>query len=411
MRQTVGSKGWCAVSSDFANTGDDETESVSLAERRARVSGVHAHHLLDDVAREEMSLLALQEIDEGNPSLAIELCEQLIAFHDSSEGSNAESTMIWRGVLGRALNEAELHDRAEAVLRALVADRTRILGPDHRATFVARGNLYRAIGFSGRTSEALDSACELLADRERVLGPDDADTLRSRGTIARLRLIRGEEEEGMKDLEDVYDARVRALGHDHPDTVQNLFNLTVRRVGSAQNLAQLDKAIDETIARFGGEHPAAFIIRDYRPRFLDKLGLHCEAHDDRAKLHADLVRALGELHPSAIASGADLATSTWNRGDLIRARQMQNALVRVTVATLGERHPQTLKLRTDLLVMQSDQISDDEYWQTYEELVDDALVVFDEASPGWERIASLHPELFEDTNDDGNTETGGTPPS
>ena len=363
-------------------------------------SNVDSHELLgrviDAESVDELTMLAWTEIEEGDPARAVELCERLIEFYAATEGVDAQSTMTWRGFLGRALNEACLHDRAEAVLRQLVADRTRVLGADDPATFVARGNLNRAIGFSGRTGEALDASYELLADRERVLGADDQDTLRSRGTICRLRLLRGERAEALSDLQALYADRARVLGVDHPDTVENHFNVMVGRAGSAHDLGELDELIAEVIDSYGDDDRAALIVRSYRPDLLDELGFNVEAYDATEVLYADHMRVLGELHPSTLTVGLALARRKWDRGDHTVARKMQTALVRVITATLGKQHPLVLSARTDLLVMQADELTDDEYWLVYEELVDEANEVYDEASPGWNRIASLCPELFEE---------------
>ena len=58
----------------------------------------------------------------------------------------------------------------------LLADRLRVLGPDHPETLLARGNLACCRGEAGdrRAAAALE---ELLADQLRVLGPDHPDTL------------------------------------------------------------------------------------------------------------------------------------------------------------------------------------------------------------------------------------------
>ena len=61
----------------------------------------------------------------------------------------------------------------------MARDRHDRLGPDDPQTFVARGNLLRSIGRGGRPEEALLMAERLLADRERVLGPDHRETLQN----------------------------------------------------------------------------------------------------------------------------------------------------------------------------------------------------------------------------------------
>jgi hypothetical protein len=68
---------------------------------------------------------------------------------------------------------------AAEALRELLADRQRVLGPDHPDTLVTRHNLARWMGEAGDAAGAAEALRELLADRQRVLGPDHPDTLTS----------------------------------------------------------------------------------------------------------------------------------------------------------------------------------------------------------------------------------------
>ncbi|MBT2369281.1 tetratricopeptide repeat protein, partial [Streptomyces sp. ISL-10] len=53
----------------------------------------------------------------------------------------------------------------------VLADRERLLGPDHPATLTARANLAVSYRSVGRNLEALDLREWVLADMERLLGP------------------------------------------------------------------------------------------------------------------------------------------------------------------------------------------------------------------------------------------------
>jgi tetratricopeptide (TPR) repeat protein len=65
-----------------------------------------------------------------------------------------------------------------------LADRERVLGPDHPSTLTARGNLAIAYRDAGRVAEAMPLFERALADMERVLGADHPDTLSTRGNLA-----------------------------------------------------------------------------------------------------------------------------------------------------------------------------------------------------------------------------------
>ena len=75
---------------------------------------------------------------------------------------------------------------AVAAYKRVVADRERVLGPDHLDTLTARNNLGAAYQETGKTAAA-ELACEQAwAGLERVLGPRHPDTLRSRAGLAQV---------------------------------------------------------------------------------------------------------------------------------------------------------------------------------------------------------------------------------
>ena len=78
------------------------------------------------------------------------------------------------GDLGRAI---PLHEQT-------LADRLRVLGPDHPDTLASRNNLAGAYYLAGDLGRAIPLYEQTLADTERVLGPDHPQTLISRNNLA-----------------------------------------------------------------------------------------------------------------------------------------------------------------------------------------------------------------------------------
>jgi hypothetical protein len=85
---------------------------------------------------------------------------------------------------GRAAEAIGLHERT-------LADRERVLGPDHPDTLQSRNNLATAYQDAGRAAEAIPLHERTLADLERVLGPDHPNTLQSRDNLAAARAALG----------------------------------------------------------------------------------------------------------------------------------------------------------------------------------------------------------------------------
>ena len=61
---------------------------------------------------------------------------------------------------------------AVAVFEGLLADRVRVLGPDHPPTLSARNELADCRGKAGDVAGAVTELEAVLADRLRVQGPD-----------------------------------------------------------------------------------------------------------------------------------------------------------------------------------------------------------------------------------------------
>jgi tetratricopeptide (TPR) repeat protein len=148
---------------------------------------------------------------------------------------------------GRAREALELREQ-------VLADRERLLGPDHPDTLTSRSNLadsYRAAGLAdsdraaGRMDEAVALDEGVLADRERVLGPDHPDTVRARSSLADSYSNAGRIQEALELRERVLADRERLLGPHHPDTIRARANLadSYSDAGRIQEALELDEQV------------------------------------------------------------------------------------------------------------------------------------------------------------------------
>ncbi len=80
---------------------------------------------------------------------------------------------------------------ATTLLESVLADRERILGPDHQDTQVSYGNLARTYELVGRTDEAIALLERLLECRERLLGSDHPATESVAAYLQRLQASTG----------------------------------------------------------------------------------------------------------------------------------------------------------------------------------------------------------------------------
>ena len=204
----------------------------------------------------QLSIQAQWEIEEGSAETAVEMCRQLIAEWTKIEGPDGENVLVWRGFLGRALTQARRFLEAEVELTALLTDRIRVLGPEHPQTLVTRGNLARAIGRGGRPAEAIEIATDLLQDRLRIFGPDEPSTFDTRGNIAQFHDLNGDFETAALMLEELLSDRIRILGEDHPDVLSTLHNLHVirSRSGRTSDIEALRVFAEEMLEELGPDN-------------------------------------------------------------------------------------------------------------------------------------------------------------
>ena len=211
-------------------------------------------------------------LDNGDGGRAIEHAARLVDISTADEGVDGDNTMVWRGFLGRAYTEARFYPEGEAILRDLVADRQRVLGPDHPLTLVARGNLVRAIGRGGRPHEALPLADELLADRLRLLGPDHPSTLDSRGHVAQLYDLVGDPATALRMMRSLLADRERVLDPDDPvllSTRHNVAAMAASADGTLDGLPGLDANVAAMTERLGADHPDTLLARVFMGIWLD----------------------------------------------------------------------------------------------------------------------------------------------
>ncbi|MFZ9628611.1 MAG: tetratricopeptide repeat protein [Ilumatobacteraceae bacterium] len=319
-----------------ANGADDDVESIDGLERAIRVAMRDGD---TEVEADLRSVAAQFYLDNGDAGRAVEHCQRLIDVYTRSQGRQGERTMVWRGFLGRAYTEARLYDRAEVVLRDLLADRTLGLGPDHPSTLVTRGNLARVIGRSGRPHEALEIADDLLADRLRILGPDHPSTLDSRGHIAQLHDLAGDHVTALRLLRELLADRERLLPPDDPALLSTRHNIAVIAAavdGTEGGLVELDANVERVTELHGAEHPDALVARAVRAEHLMRLGAFESAADELREVLAARVRVLGEFAPATIVSHRMLLECLLGLGQAAHALPQLRALERAATGVLGD---------------------------------------------------------------------------
>ena len=263
----------------------------------------------DTVARAYLSAGLLNQ--------AIALFEQNLADRERILGPNHPDTLASRNNLASAYRSADRLEQATDLLEQNLTEALRILGPDPPHTLIIRDNLARAYRSAGRLEQAIDLLEQNLADSERILGPNRPHTPASRNNLARAYQDAGKLEKAIDLFEQTLDDFERILGPDHPHTLITRNNLA-RAYQDAGRLEQAIGLFEQTLADrervLGPDHPHTLTSRDNLARAYQDAGRLEQAIDLFEQTLTNSERILGPNHP----------WTTLFRDNLARAREARN---------------------------------------------------------------------------------------
>ena len=282
---------------------------------------------------------------------AIVLGARLLADRERVLGPDHPDTLTARNNLANAYRAVGRADEAITLHEQTLADRERVQGPDHPDTLSSRNNLANAYLAAGRADEAFALREQTLADRERVQGPDHPDTLTARDNLAAAYQYMGRTDEAITLHEQTLADRERVQGPDHPDTLTSLSNLAnaYREAGRTDEAITLTK---QTLADrervLGPNHPKTLFSRNNLAVAYQTAGRTGEAITLHEQNLADRERVLGPNHPDTLFSRNNLAVAYQTAGRTGEAITLHEQNLADRERVLGPNHPDTLFSRNNL---------------------------------------------------------------
>ena len=282
---------------------------------------------------------------------SIELYEQVLAERERVLGPDHPDTLTIRNNLAGAYYSVGRFGEAIELYEQVLADRVRVLGPDHPDTLTVRNNLAGAYKSAGRLAEAVELFERVLADRVRVLGPDHPDTLAARNNLAGAYYSVGRFGEAIELFERVLAERERVLGSDHPDTLTTRNNLAgayyfAGRFGEAIEL--LGRVLAERERVLGPDHPDTLTTRNNLAFAYHSAGRFDEAIELYERVLAEQERVLGPDHPDTLTVRNNLAFAYHSAGRFGEAIELFERVLAEQERVLGPDHPGTLTTRNSL---------------------------------------------------------------
>lgn len=162
---------------------------------------------------------AIERGESGDWAGAVELLRVILAEQTRILGPDHADVLSTRQFLAHGVGGAGDPLEGAAMLRELLTEQIRRQGvDDEEDTLRTRQFLAVNLGEAGYRDEAVAILRVLLPDRRRVLGPDNPHTLRTAHMLARNLALTGDIDEAAALLREVTAARERILEPDHPHT-------------------------------------------------------------------------------------------------------------------------------------------------------------------------------------------------
>jgi len=323
----------------------------------------------------EAERLALAAADEAKGAVPPKLAEALKAFELAAW--SAENRIQYADALDRLREAEKLTDRArdpldwahvqfeiayalyvggnyreaEPILREVLKERERSLGPEHPDSLRTRNNLAAALNDQGKYREAETEYRAVLAVEERILGPEHADTLATRNNLANLLEDQGKYAEAETEYRAVLALEEKVLGPEHPDTLalrDNLANVLDEQGEHAEAQTEYRAVLAAEERVLGPEHPDTLKTRNNLAGALDEQGKHAEAETEFRAVLALREKVLGPEHPDTLRTHNNLGNTLDEQGKHGEAETVYRAVLTLREKVLGPEHPDTLRTRNDL---------------------------------------------------------------
>lgn len=330
-----------ARSEDFYRVGKPDLALEQAQTLERQLQGIDA-----DWARElaiKAGIMRAQAMEAtGDVDGAIALDRRILADPDLARiDVDASLTDSVRYNLAYTLNNSSKFPEAEGLLRQVLADETRRLGPDHPQTLYTKKALGQNLHRQGRLQEAVVLYAEVYAKRARRYGPDHPLTLGAAAQLAAAYNTLGRAAEAEPLLREALAGfKQRGEGDGKEALV-----VRVMLTSALEKLGRYDDAIalaDETIAlEHGTPNRDTVAVRNVKAQALLESGRVREAREVWRETLALAPEAMGTDHPNYPAIVANAARADLALGDLQAAR----AKLEPSFATLKAQrpnHPSTL---------------------------------------------------------------------
>ncbi|HUG75829.1 MAG TPA: serine/threonine-protein kinase [Acidimicrobiia bacterium] len=293
----------------------------------------------DDTTLKAAERLALL-LRDSDPERAQAILRRVVARRSESLGPAHDLTLEATASLSRVLRNPAHYAEAESLDREILEQRRATLGPDHARTLRAVNSLAGTLFNTQRYEQAAELYRDALTRSRATLGPDHPDTLRLGGNLAATYSVLGRYGDAEAIQRQVLATRVRVLGENHVDTGLSLHNLgmvLLRQAHYDEAESVFRRAVD---ARTEGSTGGALYSQSYLADTLRELGRATEAEEVYLQTLKEQKRHFDADFPDIWRTTLGLAELRVQQGDRAEATKLAQQAMDNFRRIYGEEHPQ-----------------------------------------------------------------------
>jgi tetratricopeptide (TPR) repeat protein len=289
--------------------------------------------------------------DQGQFAEAERVLREVVTERERALGPEDPKALRARHNLARALIFEGKYAEAEAEYRTVLVQREKLLGPENRDTLVTRSGLALALDYQGKYALAEAEYRAVLKLEERLLGPENPDTLMTWSNLATILYSQGHYQESEAEIRNLLKIAEHALGPEDYLTVGNRANLgeVLYAEGKYPEAeSEMNAALKLAEKTLGPEHPATLEYRNNLAESLNAEGKLAQAEMEFRSVLNAREKALGAEHPDTLTTREDLAENLNSAGKSAQAESGFREVLALRDRALGAEHPDTLSTRNRL---------------------------------------------------------------
>ena len=261
-----------------------------------------------------------------NPDLTMrEVLDNAAASLDAEFPSQPEVLASVRNTIGRTYLTLGVPDRAEALIRRALSDRSQLLGAESSDVAESQNDLGRTLQKLGQYQPAIESLKAALALRKKLYGEGHPFVAGTLDNLAAVHFEAGQYSEAEQALLEAKAIHERARGERPANQINNLRSLAAVYVAQGRT-ADAEKLLRDMVPALrtllGGEHRDIAMTLNNLGDLLRRTGRLDEAEKVAGEAVAMGERTLPPDHPEIGAYMSNLALVRQVKGDLAGAAEM-----------------------------------------------------------------------------------------